>query len=173
MKRVYFLTGAFLAIHSVVGIGQPSCISFTSSNSAFSIVSGRKAAPILLSSDDWPGVHLAASNFAADINRVSGIKPAFRNITSPSQASGTPPIIVGTLGKSSLIDQIVNATQLDVSSISGKWEAYLSREVKNPLPGVQKAYVIIGADKRGTIYALYDHSEQIGGHVVDYRRCRG
>jgi hypothetical protein len=51
---------------------------------------------------------------------------------------------------------------LDVSSIRGQWESFLSRRVENPLPGVSSAYVIIGADKRGTIYALYDHSEQFG-----------
>ncbi|KAJ3557630.1 hypothetical protein NM688_g1372 [Phlebia brevispora] len=38
----------------------------------------------------------------------------------------------------------------------------MAKEVKNPLPGIQSAYVIIGADKRGTIFAMYDHSEQFG-----------
>ena len=52
--------------------------------------------------------------------------------------------------------------KLDVSSIQGKWEAFMAKEVANPLPGVQSAYVVIGADKRGTIFALYDHSEQFG-----------
>ncbi|CAK5271934.1 unnamed protein product, partial [Mycena citricolor] len=41
-----------------------------------------------------------------------------------------------------------------------QWEAFLSQVVT--VPGVGPAYVIIGADKRGTIFALYDHSEQIG-----------
>lgn len=34
--------------------------------------------------------------------------------------------------------------------------------VDDPLPGLERAYVMIGSDKRGTIYALYDHSEQFG-----------
>ena len=57
---------------------------------------------------------------------------------------------------------IVEHTKMDVSSINGTWEAFMSKEVNNPLPGVSKAYVIMGADKRGTIFGLYDHSEQFG-----------
>jgi hypothetical protein len=34
--------------------------------------------------------------------------------------------------------------------------------IQNPLPGVDKAMVIVGADVRGTIYGLYDISEQAG-----------
>ena len=36
------------------------------------------------------------------------------------------------------------------------------RVIRNPLPGIDSAYVIIGADKRGTIFARYDYSEQFG-----------
>ena len=41
----------------------------------------------------------------------------------------------------------------------------MAKEVKDPFPGVSSAYVVIGADKRGTIFALYDHSEQFGAFV--------
>lgn len=34
--------------------------------------------------------------------------------------------------------------------------------VQNPLPGIQEAMVIVGSDLRGTIYGLYDISEQAG-----------
>ncbi|KAG6826018.1 hypothetical protein H0H92_001436 [Tricholoma furcatifolium] len=144
-------------------IGQESCVAFSSSSSTFPIVAkGKKASPILTSSDDWAGVHVAAATFAADIQRVSGALPTLTNYTSTTSLKSSTPIIIGTLGHSSLISQVVNATKLDVSSIEGKWEAFLSQEVENPLPGVSSAYVIIGADKRGTIYGMYDHSEQFG-----------
>lgn len=146
-------------------IGQSSCVSFKSSASTFSIVSNKKAAPILLSADEWPGVQRAATDFATDIQRVTGVKPTLSNVTTSSPTAAIKsnlPIIVGTLGRSSLIGQVVNNTKLDVSSIEGKWEAFIAKEVANPLPGVKSAYVIVGADKRGTIFALYDHSEQFG-----------
>ena len=152
-----------LAAQGALGIGQDSCVAFTSSNSTFTIVHSGKAAPIFLSADEWPGVQRAASDFASDIDRVTGVKPSLKNVTaSASSFSSSTPIIIGTLGKSSLIDEIVNRTQLDVSSIEGKWEAFMAKEVAAPLPGVESAYVVIGADKRGTIYALYEHSEQFG-----------
>ena len=153
----------------VRAIGQDTCVAFKSASSMFTVVNSGKATPILLSEDEWPGVQRAASDFASDIEQVSGVKPSLRNFTTSSthasnssSFSGTTAIIVGTLGKSSLIDEVVNRTKLDVSSIEGHWEAFLAKEVANPLPGVQSAYVVIGADKRGTIFAMYDHSEQFG-----------
>ena len=146
----------------VLAIGQNTCVSFTSGPATFSVVSKGSAAPILLSEDDWPGVLRAASDFQSDIHQVTGISPSLRNVTSSSKIGSSTAVIVGTLGRSSLIDDIVNRTKLDVSSIEGQWESFLAKEVANPLPGVKSAYVLIGADKRGTIYAMYDHSEQFG-----------
>ena len=34
--------------------------------------------------------------------------------------------------------------------------------VDNPFPGVEKALVIAGSDKRGTIYGMFDLSRKIG-----------
>lgn len=162
MLRVWVLAGLSALLGEVLAIGQTNCVSFKSSASSFSIVSKGKAAPIYISADDWPGVQRAAGDFATDIQRVTNVKPRLTNATASSVASNTKPIIVGTLGKSALIDQVVNATGLDVSGIKGQWESFIAQEVANPLPGVKSAYVIIGADKRGTIFALYDHSEQFG-----------
>ncbi|KAF7966554.1 hypothetical protein HWV62_37875 [Athelia sp. TMB] len=122
----------------------------------------RAVAPVFTSSDDWPGVQKAAADFASDIQKVTGATPKLSNATFATSKSSTPPVIIGTLGKSSLISQIVNHTNLDVSSITGQWESFLSLKVANPIPGVDEAYLIIGSDKRGTIFAIYDLSEQIG-----------
>jgi hypothetical protein len=63
-------------------------------------------------------------------------------------------IIVGTVGHSTLIDQLVKSKKIDVSKIKGKWESFVSQVVKNPLPGVSKALVIAGSDNRGSIYGV-------------------
>ena len=34
--------------------------------------------------------------------------------------------------------------------------------LSNPLPGVDEALVILGSDRRGTVYGIYELSEQIG-----------
>ena len=163
MRSLFFwsLTAAFLVAY-VRAIGQQSCVSFDSDASSFALVGGGDAAPVFISSDDWPGVQKAAADFASDIQKVTGATPKLSNTTFTTLKSSTPPVIIGTLGKSSLISQIVNHTNLDVSSITGQWESFLSLKVANPIPGVDEAYVIIGSDKRGTIFAIYDLSEQIG-----------
>lgn len=167
MTRFLLVLGLCALLDQAIAIGQSTCVAFQASNSRFPVVAKRKAAPVLVASDDWPGVQRAASDFVADIQRVTGAKATLTNVTSSTTNVGKgSPIIIGTLGKSSLVDSVVNATGLDVSSIRGQWEAFISREVQNPLPGVSKAYVIIGADKRGTIYGLYDHSEQFGMRLL-------
>ena len=71
-------------------------------------------------------------------------------------------MLVGTIGKSPLIDNLVAAAKLDVTAIAGKWETSLQQVVQNPLPGVRRAFVIAGSDQRGTIYGAYEVSKQIG-----------
>ena len=71
-------------------------------------------------------------------------------------------IIIGTLGKSRIIDDLVKAGKIDTSQIAGKWESFFLQVVPNPLPDVSSGLVIAGSDKRGTIYGIYDLSEQIG-----------
>ncbi|KAL2756702.1 glycoside hydrolase family 115 protein [Sodiomyces alcalophilus JCM 7366] len=71
-------------------------------------------------------------------------------------------IIAGTIGTSGIIDQLIEAGSIDVSEVEGQWEAFVSQLVENPMDGVARALVIAGSDPRGTIFGLYDVSEQIG-----------
>ncbi len=61
-----------------------------------------------------------------------------------------------------MINALVANGKLDVSAIKGKWESFISQVITAPLPGVDKALVIAGSDLRGTVFGLYDVSEQIG-----------
>lgn len=49
-----------------------------------------------------------------------------------------------------------------MSDIEGKWESFASKVVMDPIPGCSQALVIAGSMPRGTIYGIYDISEQIG-----------
>lgn len=86
----------------------------------------------------------------------------FRGPTLRSNSSSRTVLIVGTLHKSPLIYALVKAEKLDVKFLEGKWESYISQVVQNPLPGVERAMVVVGSDARGTIFGCYDLSEQIG-----------
>lgn len=166
--RCRALVGLLAFADVVFAIGQTSCVAFKSGPSTFPVVNSGKGTPILLSSDDWPGVQRAAFDFASDIHQVTGVKPSLMNVTATSPPKLSNAIIIGTLGKSSLIQQVVQHAKLDVSSVDGQWESFLTQEVKNPLPGIASAYVIIGADKRGSIFAMYDHSEQFGERYLGF-----
>ncbi|KAG7441243.1 uncharacterized protein BT62DRAFT_1046282 [Guyanagaster necrorhizus] len=148
-----------LAATLVHAIGQTKCVATESSPSTFAVVQQGQASTILLSADEWQGVQLAASDLSSDIEKVTSVRPTVANFSdhSPDHA-----VIVGTLGKSTLIEQVVNTTALNVSGIEGQWESYMTAIVDKPISGVESAYVIVGSDKRGTIYGLYEHSEQMG-----------
>jgi hypothetical protein len=149
----------FLYLTPSIGIGQESYVQFSRTTGNFAIVDANSATAIYADPKDFAGVIRAASDLGADIERVTGRKSAFADDIRhlPAQI-----ILIGTLGKSAAIDQLVRDNKIDVSAISGKWESFLVQIVEKPLPGVASALVILGSDKRGTIYGIYDLSEQIG-----------
>lgn len=61
-----------------------------------------------------------------------------------------------------MIDKLIESNAIDVSAVKGEWESFVSQVVKDPVAGTEKALVIAGSDPRGTIYGIYDVSEQIG-----------
>lgn len=71
-------------------------------------------------------------------------------------------IILGTIGQSRLIDDLIAAGKIDAAEIKGKWETFISKIIDNPFNGVDRALVIAGSDKRGSIFGIYDVSRQIG-----------
>ncbi|KAF8894306.1 hypothetical protein CPB85DRAFT_1330172 [Mucidula mucida] len=129
----------------------------TPSNASFPIVTNGVATPIIISSDDWEGIRIAVDSFASDIGNITGIRPLV--LETAKLSSATNAIIVGSLDKTSLISSI---SGFNASSLEGQWEAFSAQVVDDPVDGLERAYVIAGSDKRGTIYALYEHSEQFG-----------
>lgn len=121
---------------------------------------GNNTSGLILSPDEEEGVKIAVQNLQSDIERVTDKKPT---ITEVNQITGQEPIvIIGTIGKSKLIDQLVSSGKLNVSEIGGKWETFIIQTVKSPFGNVPEALVIAGSDKRGTTFGIYELSEQIG-----------
>ena len=86
---------------------------------------------------DWKGVKMAVENLRHDLKAVTG--------------SANAPIVVGTIGKSKLAKKY----KLQSKELLGKWEQYLIFTDKGKL-------VILGSDKRGIIFGIYELSRQIG-----------
>jgi Glycosyl hydrolase family 115/Gylcosyl hydrolase family 115 C-terminal domain len=125
----------------------------------FALVRAGRAVPIVVSSADHPGVLRVAGDLRADIERVTGVRPVLARDTPPGRRQIT---IVGTIGRSPLIDRLVADGRLDVSGVTGRWETSLQTVVDHPMPGVDRAFVIAGSDQRGTVYGTYDVSRGIG-----------
>ncbi|MBN1769110.1 MAG: glycosyl hydrolase 115 family protein [Prolixibacteraceae bacterium] len=130
---------------------QRNYIDTINSKNAFRIVAKEKAAQIFIDPNDEKGVARAAKDLADDIGKVSGIKAqVFEDVKTPKGS-----ILIGTIGSSRIIDKLIADKKIDVSEIKGQWESYLIQTVDGNL-------VIVGSDRRGTIYGIYDVSENIG-----------
>ncbi|WP_291028541.1 glycosyl hydrolase 115 family protein [Dysgonomonas sp. 37-18] len=129
----------------------PQYIQNERSENSFEIVANGKSAKIYVDPDDWKGVIIATNNLSNDIYKVSGTSSLVISRTSSEKGS----ILIGTIGKSRIIDQLIAEKKIDVSGICGKWESFLIATVDGNL-------VVAGSDKRGTIFGIYDISEKIG-----------
>ncbi len=140
-------------------IGQEQYVDSKLSKGGFCIVQKNDVAGIYVDSNDYPGVIRAGNDLQADINRVTG---QIAKVLNAETGFGKNTIIIGTIGKSPIIGRLIKDGKINVNQIAGKWESFFIQVVPEPLPGVENALVIAGSDKRGTIYGIYDVSEQIG-----------
>ena len=155
-SRCNCLVWALIVLCHVVGVSSASAslrdyVTFTRVPQSFPFVHEEKVASIYVDPDDWKGVIRAANDVADDVLKVTGTAAKVTVASKP----GKGVVIVGTIGKSRLIDELVARKKLDISTIKGQWESYLIQTVDNNL-------IIAGSDKRGTIFGLYDLSENMG-----------
>ena len=153
------LVSVLVAPRDSLALGQERYVEDVPSRGSFSVVQGNAAATIYVDASDLAGVVRAANDLKADVARVTSHSPA---ISHEGKNFGKNVIIVGTIGKSQIIDRLIREKKIDVSQIAGKWESFFIQVVPEPLPGVASGLVIVGSDKRGTIYGIYDLSEQMG-----------
>ena len=106
----------------------------TSPAGTFALVSGRDAAPLVIPADFPEVVRIAARDLAADIERVTGVRPKILN-TSP--ASG-PRILIAT-----------------PPALANRWEAFQISASADTL-------TVSGSDPRGLAYGIYELSRRIG-----------
>ncbi len=166
-QACFLFTAFFLSFLPFTGSSQgyferQSALTFveTKSSPGAMELAGRDAiAPIVVDENDFPGVIRVAKLVQNDLRMVTGKEP---DLVTGGIPNSQTMVIAGTIGKSSLIDQLVSSGKLNIDDIKGKWENTLVELVSNPFPGVDKALVIVGSDKRGTIYGLLEISKQAG-----------
>ena len=144
MKRLLMMAATALAM-----------LTATAQQTRFCIAQDSKTAPILVDTNDWKGVIRAAQDLGDDVRKVTGTPSEVVETSQFSTFNSQFSILVGTIGKSKLIDQLIKQKKIDVKQVRGQWESYLIDVVDGHL-------VIAGSDKRGTIYGIYEISQRIG-----------
>ena len=133
MKQLLLIT---CLLYSLAMRATETFVSFTQTSADQLRLTGTSDT-ILYHSSDWEGVKIAVRNLRADLTAVTG--------------SPCAPITVATVGKSPLAAKYKKYAK----ALKGKWEQYYIFTDNGRL-------VILGSDKRGTIYGIYEVSRQIG-----------
>jgi len=144
---------------SVQPISERSYVRFVDGNGGFPLSASGRPAPLCVSSEDYAVLRRILEKFRTDVESVTGARP---ELSVDSIPSSRELIIVGVIGKSPLIGRLIEGKRLDVRGVQGEWEAFLIESLEKPFPGVDRALVIAGSDKRGAIYGMFDMSEKIG-----------
>ena len=125
----------------------------TTQQGAVPLINETGVAHVVTDPLDDVAIQRAAGSLRADLGKVAG------RALKPNTAL---PIIVGTIGQSKSIDALIASGKVDASGVTGQWEGFVQQVVEAPMPGVDRALVIAGADRRGTIFGIYDLSARIG-----------
>lgn len=143
IKKAFLASAALLSAMSMSAAER-----FVSFQQGDLLINGNDKVEIYMDANDCRGVSYAANALVKDIRNVSGSQAT---ITSNRKAT----ILVGTIGHSAAIDQLVKQKRINGNLLKGKREKFIITMVDNQL-------VIAGSDRRGTIYGIYELSQQMG-----------
>ncbi|MCW3807115.1 glycosyl hydrolase 115 family protein [Plebeiibacterium marinum] len=132
---------------------------FSDTSGAMPLVNKEFVSSILVDKGDAEVVSIVANAVAGDINHITGKKPS---VIHNENEAGATVIIAGTIGRSKYIDAFISEGKVDVSAVKNKWECFSISTVIKPFDGVDKALVIVGSDRRGAAYGLFELSRMSG-----------
>ena len=143
IKKAFLASAALLSAMSMGAAER-----FVSFQQGDLLINGNDKVEIYMDANDCRGVSYAANALVKDIRNVSGSQAT---ITSNRKAT----ILVGTIGHSAAIDQLVKQKRINGNLLKGKREKFIITVVDNQL-------IIAGSDRRGSIYGIYELSQQMG-----------
>ncbi|MCX7876755.1 MAG: glycosyl hydrolase 115 family protein [Melioribacteraceae bacterium] len=158
MKKILIITTLLFTTISANNINN-EIISFKKSKNAFPLVENSKATSIFYSENDFKGVIKVINDLQNDMLKVTDVKPESFSTKNPNKKNI---VLIGTASRNELIESLIKRKLIDISSIENQFDSYIIKLINNPFPNVKRALVIVGSDKRGTIYGVYEISKQIG-----------
>ena len=151
-KKIFFVSMALLS-----SLGMSAADQFVSFQKGDLLINRDNKVEIYMDANDCKGVSYAANALVKDIIKVSGSKAVLTSDAGlkDKDAVGKPTILVGTIGHSAAIDQLIRQKRINGNLLKGKREKFIITVVDGQL-------VIAGSDRRGTIYGIYELSQQMG-----------
>ncbi len=128
------------------------------------LVYNDQALPFVVEETAHAGVLRVAGKVIADVEKVSGVRPELLR-----RMPGTPCILCATLGCSPAADALIARGLLpQTEMIRGKWECYAIQRIDDPCGDMDGCIVILGSDKRGTEFGMFELSRYIGVSPLVY-----
>ena len=151
-KKIFFVSMALLS-----SLGMSAADQFVSFQKGDLLINRDNKVEIYMDANDCKGVSYAANALVKDIIKVSGSKAVLTSDAGlkDKDTAGKPTILVGTIGHSAAIDQLIRQKRINGNLLKGKREKFIITVVDGQL-------VIAGSDRRGTIYGIYELSQQMG-----------
>ena len=159
VKPILAVLALYLLAPVATACDTPATVCSEPSSGAFPLIHKGRPVPVVVDKQADPAVLRVAESFARDLQRVSGGKTAV--IKSPKKLKKTA-VVIGVLGNNPFIEQWVNQGKLDVIGLAGTWEGFQVSVIDKPWKGMDKALIIVGADRRGAVFGTYDLSQKLG-----------
>lgn len=152
IKRTFLASAALLSTISMSAADR-----FVNFKQGDLLLNANNRVEIYMDTNDCNGVSYAAHALLKDIKSVSGTTATLTSDAGFLKKADTarPAIIVGTIGHSAAIDQLVKQKRINGNLLKGKREKFIITLIDGQL-------VIAGSDRRGTIYGIYELSQQMG-----------
>ena len=146
-KFVVTLVSSLISL-SVMAIDHPGIAGDAHGAGTVPLIVDNAPARVVVAPDEAAGVRIAAGNLVAD----------FEKVARGGNPEGNPAVILAGEVNGPLIRQIVRSTpsvKWLADSLKGKREQYF-------ITFAGDSMIVAGSDMRGTIYGIYEVSEQLG-----------
>lgn len=152
IKQTFLASAALLSTISISAADR-----FVDFKQGDLLLNANNRVEIYMDTNDCKGVSYAAHALQKDIKSVSGATATLTSDAGFQKKADTalPAILVGTIGHSAAIDQLVKQKRINGNLLKGKREKFIITLIDGQL-------VIAGSDRRGTIYGIYELSQQMG-----------
>ncbi|CDA65238.1 putative secreted protein [Segatella copri CAG:164] len=152
IKQTFLASAALLSTISISAADR-----FVDFKQGDLLLNANNRVEIYMDTNDCKGVSYAAHALQKNIKSVSGATATLTSDAGFQKKADTalPAILVGTIGHSAAIDQLVKQKRINGNLLKGKREKFIITLIDGQL-------VIAGSDRRGTIYGIYELSQQMG-----------